>query len=617
MQSWQKSNATQKLPLLSLAHNTGAVRCLSMAADDASDGGSFCDWEEADATDDLISALGPHTLPSVAAWWAELADASSTDLLAVMAARGLDFHGKVRMVNFCRSRVAPAVASGDKTAIASAVAELEQGATWEDDSLLVPVLADDAVIRRLQEEDDDWSDDEAEPTRGAAAAASSGAGGTAAGGEEMVSIPARLLAALRRAAAGAAGLTGVASADSAAAPVTGAAGVSSLGHAGAKTSAAAARPGGVSEGGYFGGYAETGIHVEMLQDVARTQAYKSAIEDTVAAIGRGASVVDIGAGTGILSLFAARAGAAATAVEASPLAHDAMATAAKNGLDESGGRDAGFVRVLRRRAEDVSVGDLPGARRCDAVVSEWMGYALLFEDMLPAVIRARDELLAPGGRLLPDRATVLVAGVSDRCAWRRAAGFWRDAWGFDMSHLDPRDDAAAVQQLRASSLCTHAAAVADLDLLTCNAAADLEPRAKVRLAFLDGHPRVSSGPAAEAGEAGDVADESALLHGVALWFTVAFEGRELGKGQKLGESGTVPVHVLSTAPSARLTHWQQTVFWFDEPVPADAVTQADGTVSVSIDMRRDPEANRCYTAKVVIDSADGGAPVVSRTWKIQ
>lgn len=43
------------------------------------------------------------------------------------------------------------------------------------------------------------------------------------------------------------------------------------------------------------------------------------------------------------------------------------------------------------------------------VVSEWMGYALLFETMLPSVIEARDRWLRPGGAMLPDRARLLVA----------------------------------------------------------------------------------------------------------------------------------------------------------------------------------------------------------------
>ena len=56
------------------------------------------------------------------------------------------------------------------------------------------------------------------------------------------------------------------------------------------------------------------------------------------------------------------------------------------------------------------------------IVSEWMGYALLFETMLDSVLAARDKWLRPGGALLPDLATIYVAGAS-----REALGtaFWK------------------------------------------------------------------------------------------------------------------------------------------------------------------------------------------------
>jgi hypothetical protein len=58
----------------------------------------------------------------------------------------------------------------------------------------------------------------------------------------------------------------------------------------------------------------------------------------------------------------------------------------------------------------------------DVIVSEWMGYALLFESMLDSLLAARDRWLAPGGALLPDLAAIHVAGAS-----RQAFGtaFWQ------------------------------------------------------------------------------------------------------------------------------------------------------------------------------------------------
>ena len=43
-------------------------------------------------------------------------------------------------------------------------------------------------------------------------------------------------------------------------------------------------------------------------------------------------------------------------------------------------------------------------KQVDIIISEWMGYFLLYESMLDSVLWARDKYLAPGGKMLPDRA---------------------------------------------------------------------------------------------------------------------------------------------------------------------------------------------------------------------
>ena len=124
---------------------------------------------------------------------------------------------------------------------------------------------------------------------------------------------------------------------------------------------------------YYGAYADTAVHIEMLRDTNRTLAYKAALERVC----EGAVVLDVGCGTGVLSIFAARAGAKRVyAVEASSLAEQTRAVVAANGLSD-------VITVLRVRAEDL---ELP--ERVDVLVSEWMGYALFYENMLPSVIAA-------------------------------------------------------------------------------------------------------------------------------------------------------------------------------------------------------------------------------------
>jgi protein arginine N-methyltransferase 1 len=97
---------------------------------------------------------------------------------------------------------------------------------------------------------------------------------------------------------------------------------------------------------YFGSYSHSYIHEEMLKDKERTLAYKRAIErnpDTF----KGKIVMDIGAGTGILSIFAARAGAKHVyAIENAEIAYFAKEIIRKNNLSDT-------ITVLKGKMEEI------------------------------------------------------------------------------------------------------------------------------------------------------------------------------------------------------------------------------------------------------------------------
>lgn len=67
------------------------------------------------------------------------------------------------------------------------------------------------------------------------------------------------------------------------------------------------------------------------------------------------------------------------------------------------------ISLVKGRLEDTT---LP-VDKVDVIVSEWMGYFLLFEAMLDSVIYARDRHLRPGGLLLPNRCTMSLVGICD------------------------------------------------------------------------------------------------------------------------------------------------------------------------------------------------------------
>ena len=45
----------------------------------------------------------------------------------------------------------------------------------------------------------------------------------------------------------------------------------------------------------------------------------------------------------------------------------------------------------------------------DIIISEWMGYALLYESMLDTVLVARDRWLNPDGIIMPDKVSLCCA----------------------------------------------------------------------------------------------------------------------------------------------------------------------------------------------------------------
>jgi cyclopropane fatty-acyl-phospholipid synthase-like methyltransferase len=148
---------------------------------------------------------------------------------------------------------------------------------------------------------------------------------------------------------------------------------------------------------YFESYEDLTIHQLMLKDSARNRAYRQAIFDNADQI-RGRTVLDVGAGTGILSVLCAQAGAAKVyAVEASSVWRLAQEVISENRFDN-------VVEVINSRIEDAILPE-----KVDVIVSEWMGFHLLHEGMLDSVIAARDKFLKPGGLIFPESATLYSA----------------------------------------------------------------------------------------------------------------------------------------------------------------------------------------------------------------
>lgn len=176
---------------------------------------------------------------------------------------------------------------------------------------------------------------------------------------------------------------------------------------------------------YFGSYSHFNIHEEMLRDTARTEAYRKAILQNKRLF-EGKVVLDIGCGTGILSLFAAQAGAKKVyAVDNADIAFFAK-DIVKNSPH------AHVIQVIHGKIEDVK--DIK-PNSIDVIVSEWMGYFLLYESMLDSIVTVRDKYLKKGGTVWPNKAQIFVAALEDEAHYRRKVLHWNNVYGFNMSCL--------------------------------------------------------------------------------------------------------------------------------------------------------------------------------------
>ena len=183
----------------------------------------------------------------------------------------------------------------------------------------------------------------------------------------------------------------------------------------------------------------------MLKDTVRTGSYKAAIVNN-GHLFKGKTVLDVGCGTGILSMFAAKAGASHVVGVRLPSAlslgfHNGLIGDSGIGLDRyveyhrSGSENcrrqwvfrwyvisgslayewdahlhATVITLVKGKLEEA---ELP-IQEFDIIISEWMGYFLLYESMLDTVLLARDKYLKPGGLIFPDTASMYICAIEDQ-----------------------------------------------------------------------------------------------------------------------------------------------------------------------------------------------------------
>ncbi|CAC5395063.1 protein arginine N-methyltransferase 1-like isoform X2 [Mytilus californianus] len=271
---------------------------------------------------------------------------------------------------------------------------------------------------------------------------------------------------------------------------------------------------------YFDSYAHFGIHEEMLKDEVRTLTYRNSMIHNKHLF-RGKVVLDVGCGTGILCMFAAKAGASKViGIECSGIIEYAQKIVDANKFSD-------VVTLIKGKVEEVSLPD--GIEKVDIIISEWMGYCLFYESMLNTVIFARDKWLTPGGLIFPDRATMYVTAIEDRQYKDTKINWWDNVYGFDMSCI--RKTAIAeplVDVVDPNMVVTNACLVKEVDIYTVQLD-DLSFTAPFHLQCR----------------------RSDYIHALVTYFNIEFTKCHKRTG-------------FSTAPEAPYTHWKQTVFYFDQ-----------------------------------------------------
>ncbi|XP_010442359.1 PREDICTED: probable histone-arginine methyltransferase 1.4 [Camelina sativa] len=330
---------------------------------------------------------------------------------------------------------------------------------------------------------------------------------------------------------------------------------------------------------YFHYYGQLLHQQNMLQDYVRTGTYHAAVMENRSDFA-GRVVVDVGAGSGILSLFAALAGAKHVyAVEASEMAEYARKLIAGNPLL------AERITVIKGKIEDI---ELP--EKADVLISEPMGTLLVNERMLETYVIARDRFLSPNGKMFPTVGRIHMAPFADEFLFVEMANkalFWQQQnyYGVDLTPLyvsahqgyfsQPVVDAFDPRLLVAPSV-SH---VIDFTKMTEEQFYEID----IPLKF--------------------TASVCTRVHGLACWFDVLFDGSTVQRW-------------FTTAPGAPTTHWYQIRCVLSQPIHVMAGQEITGRLHLVAHSAQSYTINLTLSAKMWGPGANQGGILQTSSCKL-
>lgn len=250
-------------------------------------------------------------------------------------------------------------------------------------------------------------------------------------------------------------------------------------------------------------------------------------------------------------------------------------------------------RCIRGKIEEVT---LP-VPQVDIIVSEWMGYCLLFEAMFDSVVYARDRYLAPDGLMVPSHATLRIAPYTDSDFIASHISFWNSVYGFKMSSmLTGIYDEANVHSTGPATLAGDSTVFLHLPLHTITTE---------ELTFIKEFQVTLS-------------EDIDRLDGWSIWFDIFFMP---------SRDSTVPDNAIpsemqkkgyvafTTGPHGPETHWQQGILLIDHGRKIGAPLKKGQTITGKVGYQKKGEKSRLLDISVDWDAKEGGSG--SQKWVLQ
>jgi SAM-dependent methyltransferase len=162
-------------------------------------------------------------------------------------------------------------------------------------------------------------------------------------------------------------------------------------------------------------------HLAYWSDEVKVDRYRRALAEVMRP---GATVLDLGSGTGLLALLACEAGAARVySVESGPIAAVAQEMFARNGVGDR-------VSVIRGMSTDITLPE-----PVDLIIGDQIGGLAYTAGVFNFYADAARRFLEPGGVAIPAHFDLYLAGVEHAATRRAVSGFAEPVHGFDVATM--------------------------------------------------------------------------------------------------------------------------------------------------------------------------------------